>query len=237
MNHNPEIEKILEQAVQIAKEKQHEYVMTEHLLLALLRFEPFTKVVIGFGTPIDIFMMELEGYLTALVSNVSKDSDVQPKKTNSLERVFNRAHTQMLFNNRKTINTLDLFVGIHGETNSHAHYFLLKYGLRKEEFLEFWQKNYRQGDIKLDHQQANEILEEHCINLTRMASEDRLEPLIGRSSELDEMITILARRFKANVLMVGDPGVGKTAIIEGLAQEVNKGNVPEFLKGFEVWSL
>jgi ATP-dependent Clp protease ATP-binding subunit ClpA len=237
MNHNPEIEKILEQAVQIAKEKQHEYVMTEHLLLALLRFEPFTKVVIGFGTPIDIFMMELEGYLTALVSNISKDSDVQPKKTNSLERVFNRAHTQMLFNNRKTINTLDLFVGIHGETNSHAHYFLLKYGLRKEEFLEFWQKNYRQGDIKLDHQQANEILEEHCINLTRMASEDRLEPLIGRSSELDEMITILARRFKANVLMVGDPGVGKTAIIEGLAQEVNKGNVPEFLKGFEVWSL
>jgi ATP-dependent Clp protease ATP-binding subunit ClpA len=123
------------------------------------------------------------------------------------------------------------------ENNSHAHYFLLKYGIKKPEFVDFWQKNYNHNDAVITDQQATEILTEHCVNLTRLAQEDRLEPMIGRSDELDEMITVLARKFKANVLMVGDPGVGKTAIVEGLAQEVAAGRVPEFLKGHEVWSL
>jgi ATP-dependent Clp protease ATP-binding subunit ClpA len=123
------------------------------------------------------------------------------------------------------------------ENNSHAHYFLLKYGIKKTEFVEFWQANYKQSDVVFTDQQATEILTEHCINLTKMANEDRLEPMIGRSKELDEIITVLARKFKANVLMVGDPGVGKTAIVEGLAQEIAAGRVPEFLKGHEVWGL
>ena len=123
------------------------------------------------------------------------------------------------------------------ETNSHAHYFLLKYGVQKKEFAEFYQANYKQSDVKLTNQQATEILAEHCVNLTELAQQDRLEPMIGRSAELDEMITVLARKFKANVLMVGDPGVGKTAIVEGLAQEISAGRVPEFLKGHEVWGL
>jgi ATP-dependent Clp protease ATP-binding subunit ClpA len=89
----------------------------------------------------------------------------------------------------------------------------------------------------MNDQQATEVLEEYCTSLTELAKTDRLEPLIGRSTELEEMIAVLARRFKANVLMVGDPGVGKTAIIEGLAQEIAQGRVPEFLKDHEVWSL
>jgi ATP-dependent Clp protease ATP-binding subunit ClpA len=123
------------------------------------------------------------------------------------------------------------------ENNSHAHYFLLKYGIKKAEFVEFWQQNYKQSDVVFTDQQATEILTEHCTNLTKLAQEDRLEPMIGRSAELDEMITVLARKFKANVLMVGDPGVGKTAIVEGLAQEIASGRVPEFLKDHEVWGL
>jgi ATP-dependent Clp protease ATP-binding subunit ClpA len=123
------------------------------------------------------------------------------------------------------------------ETNSHAHYFLLKYGVKKAEFVDFYQSNYKQSDVRLTDAQATEILTEHCTNLTDLAQQDRLEPMIGRSAELAEMITVLARRFKANVLMVGDPGVGKTAIVEGLAQELAAGRVPEFLKGHEVWSL
>jgi ATP-dependent Clp protease ATP-binding subunit ClpA len=123
------------------------------------------------------------------------------------------------------------------ETNSHAHYFLLKYGVKKTEFVEFYQANHRLSDSGLTDQQATEILTEYCTSLTKLAQENRLEPMIGRVAELDEMITVLARKFKANVLMVGDPGVGKTAIAEGLAQEINSGQVPEFLKGHEVWSL
>ena len=236
MQNNPEIEQIVDAAVKLARDRQHEYVMTEHVLLSLIKHDPFRRVVVKFGVDVDRLEQELNSYLSSLTALVSTD-DVQPKKTNALERVFNRALTQVLFTGRRTISTMDLYLAMMSETNSHAHYFLLKYGIKKAEFVEFYQANYKQSDVRLTDQQATEILTEHCTNLTDLAREDKLEPMIGRSSELDEMITVLARKFKANVLMVGDPGVGKTAIIEGLAQEMTAGRVPEFLRGHEIWSL
>jgi ATP-dependent Clp protease ATP-binding subunit ClpA len=236
MQNNPEIEQIIDSAVKLARDSKHEYVMTEHVLLAMIRHEPFRRVLEKFGTDVLMMDQEVGSYLNSCVSlAVPKDST--PKKTNALERVFNRALTQVLFTGRRSIATLDLYLAMMAENNSHAHYFLLKYGIKKAEFVEFWQQNYKQSDVVFTDQQATEILTEHCTNLTKLAQEDRLEPMIGRSAELDEMITVLARKFKANVLMVGDPGVGKTAIVEGLAQEIASGRVPEFLKEHEVWGL
>ena len=238
MQNNPEIEHIIEQAVDLARERKHEYVLTEHVLLSLIRYAPFRQVVSKFGSDVDLMDIELSNYLDSLTSLVNNDPDVQPKKTNSLERTFNRALTQVLFTGRRAVTTVDLYLALMSETNSHAHYYLLKYGITKQEFVDFWQANYNQKEAsKLSDRQASEILEEYCVNLTQMARDDRLEPMIGRAKEVDEMVAVLARRFKSNVLMVGDPGVGKTAIIEGLAQEINAGRVPEFLKGHEVWSL
>ena len=237
MQNNPEIEQIIENAVKIALEKKHEYVLTEHLLMSMIMYMPFRSVLEKFGTDIDMLAAELDAYLESLV-NLRRDiDDLQPKKTNALERTFNRALTQVLFTGRRTVTTADLYLAIMAETNSHAHYFLLKYGVTKQEFIKFWERHYNHHDVKLSDQQANEILNEHCTDLTDLARKDRLEPLIGRDSELHEMITVLARRFKANVIMVGDPGVGKTAIVEGLAQKISKNEVPEFLKNHEVWSL
>ena len=236
MQNNPEIEQILESAVAIAHAYKHEYVITEHVLLALIRHDPFRRVVEKFGADVALFDQELTNYIGSLVSLV-KDPAPQPRKTNALERVFNRALTQVLFTGRKQVSTIDLMVAMLAETNSHAHYFLLKYGIKKQEFVDFWQSNYTHAGVSMNDHQATQILEEHCTNLTQLAKEDRLEPMIGRGAELEEMITVLARRFKANVLMVGDPGVGKTAIIDGLAQEIAADRVPEFLKGHEVWGL
>ena len=236
MQNNPEIEQIIDASVKLARDRRHEYVMTEHVLLSMVRHEPFRRVLEKFGTEVALLDSELDAYLESCVSLVTA-KDVQPKKTNALERVFNRALTQVLFTGRRTVSTLDLYLAMMAENNSHAHYFLLKYGVKKAEFAEYWQSNYKQSDVVFTDQQATEILEEHCVNLTQLARDDQLEPMIGRSEELNEMITVLARKFKANVLMVGDPGVGKTAIVEGLAQEVYAGRVPEFLKGHEVWSL
>ncbi len=240
MQHHPEIENIVESAVKIARDLRHEYVTTEHLLLAMVRHAPFRKTLDTFGVAIDQMDLEIEAYLISLVSLLSKSDDVQPKKTQALERIFNRANVQVMFTGRRTMATIDMYLSMMSESNSHAHYFLLKYGVKKTEFVEHWQKTYKaasaaEGGMSKD--QADEILSEYCENLTGKAQKNQLEPLIGRGTELEEMITVLARRFKANVLMVGDPGVGKTAIIDGLAQEIIANRVPEFLKGHEVWSL
>ena len=238
MQDNPEIDAIIEHAVKIARTWRHEYVLTEHLLLSLIRHEPFRKTLAKFGCDVAMLETELCGYLDSCQSLVTQDEEATPRKTTGLERVFNRALTQVLFSGRRQIVTIDLYMAIMGETNSHAHYFLLKFGVTKAEFTEFWKRHYKtEKSAGMNDQQATEVLEEYCTSLTTLATTDRLEPLIGRSTELEEMIAVLARRFKSNVLMVGDPGVGKTAIIEGLAQEIAQGRVPEFLKDHEVWSL
>lgn len=238
MQNNPEIELVVDQAVKIAREKSHEYVTTEHLLLSLIRHAPFRKTLDRFGVEITQMDQEINAYLDSLKSLVKTDPDLQPRKTQTLERLFNRANVQVMFTGRRTLTTLDLYLSIMAETNSHAHYFLLKYGVKKTEFADFYSKNYTAAEAaRMNATQANEILTEYCTNLTAMAQADQLEPLIGRQTELHEMITVMARRFKANVLMVGDPGVGKTCIVDGLAQEIIAGRVPEFIKNHEVWGL
>ena len=237
MQNNPEIEQLVDQAVKIARTKQHEYVLTEHLLLAMIQHAPFRKVVEKYGVEVEMMEAELDAYLDSQMNLVRDRADLQPRKTQTLERIFNRANVQVMFTGRRALSVIDLYLSIMAETNSHAHYYLLKYGIRKSEFVEFYQKTYSQADIKLSSQQADDILTEHCTNITAQAAANQLEPLIGRVDELQEMITVMARRFKANVLMVGDPGVGKTCIVDGLAQEINAGRVPEFLKGYEVWGL
>jgi ATP-dependent Clp protease ATP-binding subunit ClpA len=237
MQNNPEIEHLVEQSVKIARDMKHEFVLTEHLLLALLRYDPFRKCLDRFGADVPNMEQEVANYLSGLTSLVKDIDDLQPRKTTALERIFNRANVQAMFTGRRYMTTIDLYLSLMAETNSHTHYFLLKYGVKKQEFTEHWQKTYNHQDAKLSESQANEILDEYCVNLSALAANNKLEPLIGRSTELAEMITVLARRFKSNVLMVGDPGVGKTAIVEGLAQELVAGRVPEFLKDHEVWSL
>jgi len=237
MQNNPEIEAIVEDAVRIARENQHEYVLTEHLLLSLIRHAPFRKVLEKFGVAVDVLEAELESYIRSLVNLVKLDKDLQPRKTQALERLFNRANVQVMFTGRRSMATVDLYLSIMSEAHSHAQYFMLKHGVKKQEFVEFWQKNYNHSDAKLTNNQANDILQEYCTNLTEMAKSGKLEPMIGRQEEVQELITVLARRFKANVLMVGDPGVGKTHIVDGLAQEINAGRVPEFIKDHEVWGL
>jgi ATP-dependent Clp protease ATP-binding subunit ClpA len=236
MQQNPEIEQILAQAQKLARVKKHEYVTLEHLALALIRHQPFKQVIHKFGVSVDHLDEDLESYIDSMIS-LRMDRVEDPKKTNALERVFNRALTQVLFTGRRQITTIDLWLAMMNETNSHAHYYFLKHGMEKKEFIEFWQANYTAKDGVLSDDQADEILAEHCINFSQKAREDRLEPLIGRSTELNEIITVLAKKFKSNVLMVGDPGVGKTAIAEGLATLIYQGHVPEFLKNHEVWSL
>ena len=242
MNNSPEIEAIIEQAIELSKQRKHQYCTIEHLLLSLITHTPFKKCLDSFGCETTNMIQEVTSYvdsLHAIVAKVDPDQEVQPRKTNSLERVMNRSVTQVLFTGRRQVTTIDLYLSIASEGNSHAHYFLLKYGINKNDFVAHWQKTYKGSEFtsKLTDNQADEILEEYTTNLTNLARQGKLEPLIGRSTELDDIVNVLAKRFKSNVLMVGDPGVGKTAIAEGLAQMIADKTVPEFLHGHELYSL
>lgn len=242
MNNSPEIENIIEKAIIFAKERRHEYCTVEHLLLSLITFSPFRKCLDSFGVDVDLMVQEVDAYLNSLVairSKLPEDQEVQPKKTNSLERTMNRSVTQVLFTGRRQVTTIDLYLSIAAEGNSHAHYYLLKYGVTKNEFIQHWQKTYKSQEITagLTDTQAEEILEEYTINLTSLARSGKIEPMIGREKEVEDIVNVLAKRFKSNVLMVGDPGVGKTAIAEGLAQKIVEKQVPEFLRDHELYSL
>ena len=239
MHSSPEIENIIERAIDSAKQRNHHYCTVEHLLWALVTHPPFKKCLNSFNVDTDLMVTEIEAYLNALHAIESKEADCQPRKTNTLERVMNRSVTQVLFTGRQQMMTIDLYLSIMNEGSTHGHYFLLKYGVAKNDFVTHWQRTYKGGAYSgtITPNQADEILEEFTINLTALARQDKLEPVIGRTKEIDDIINVLAKRFKSNVLMVGDPGVGKTAIAEGIAQSIVNDEVPDFLQGYELYSL
>ena len=235
---NPEIDSIIELATAKAAEKNHEYVTLEHLLHAMVSNEPFNTVITNFGCDVTNLIKDLETYLTNQTHLVSKGYDVVPKKTHSLERVFNRAFTQVLFSGRHHLQVIDLFLSIMTEEKSHARYFLVKYGLDRSKIIEYWNKNYAESkNKKKTKSQADNILEEYCINLNELAEQGKIDPVIGRDIEIDEITHVLAKRNKSNILMVGDPGVGKTAIAEGLALNIVSGDIPEYLNDYIVYNL
>jgi len=239
MNNSPEIDNVIEQAIALAKNYNHEYVTIEHLLLALVMHKPFKKCITSFGADAEALIADLTNYVAAFHAIKSKDPDCKPRKTNTLERVMSRAVTQVLFTGRRQVTTIDIFLSVASESNSHAHYFLLKYGITKNDFLLHWQRTYKHGEYthKISESEADEILNEFTTNLTELAKNDKIEPVIGRHQEINDIINVLAKRFKRNVLMIGDPGVGKTAIAEGIALAIVNEEVPDFLKNHEVYSL
>ncbi len=244
MRSNPEIEKIISNACLLAKEYRHQYVTLEHLLIALVEFQSFNQLLVDFGVSAEDLLRDLYDYVGQQDNLVTlEDTEVAPQRTHALERVFNRAFTQVLFSAREEMLPIDLFLSISQEPQSHAAYFLIKWGVARKQLVEFFTernadrlgKNVKRETSKKDY--ADKILDEFCTNLNKQVAEGKIDPLIGREYEVEEITQVLARRHKSNVLMIGDPGVGKTAIAEGLAYKIVNSDVPEYLKPYTVYNL
>ena len=236
---NSEIDEIIRRATKYAAKYEQAYVTIDHLTLALLTYKSFYTTVKSTGVDIDNLILELKNHVTSLSDIAITQIGEMPKKTHGLERVFNRALTHVLFSGRPQMLPVDLYQSIMAEANSHSVYFMEKYGMDQDAIME---KEYAthegSGDvIKMSDGQVKEILNEYCDNLNTLAIEGKIDPVIGRTEELDEIIDVFAKRNKRNIIMVGDPGVGKTAVAEGLALKITQGLVPEFLKEYEVFNL
>lgn len=236
---NPEIEVIVNAAINSAKEHNHEYVSLEHLLKGTVQFKPFNELLVAFGVDVDALVLDIDAYLATQKYLVSQDEHCEPKKTHALERVFNRAFTQVLFSGRSHIQVVDLFLSMTNESNSHAAYFMIKYGMDRNKLIEFYNENYQEAKSKktATKMRAMDVLDQYCTNLSESAAAGNIDPVIGREFEIAEIAQVLAKRNKSNVLLVGDPGVGKTAIAEGLAKNIVEGNVPDYLKDYTVYNL
>ena len=235
---NPEIETIIANATNVAESKNHEYVTLEHLLQGMLSYDPFAEFITNYGADIDKMQQELDDYLDKQEYLKNIANSIVPKKTHSLERVFNRAYTQVLFSGRQSLQTIDLFLSIMNEDKSYASYLMIKYGIDRNRLVNLWNKTFSDvKSTKRHRSKADEILEEYCDNLNQLAEAGKIDPVIGREYEIDEISQVLAKRNKSNILMVGDPGVGKTAIAEGLALSIINGDVPAYLKDFTVFNL
>jgi len=235
MKTGKEVDKVLEVATNIASKYGHSYISTEHMLLAILKNNQFAKLLIKFGVQLDEMCLDLESHI---VNQYGKYTNSKPVKTQSLERVFNRSLTSVLFSGRDQVQIVDIFVSLMQENNSHSSYFLMKYNINRDEFLEFVKRNDRNSALSRQQQQyLNGIINEFCEDLTKEATENKLDPVVGRDDVINDITQTFARRNKSNVLMVGDPGVGKTAVAEGLAVKIINKEVPEYLYDHAVYNL
>jgi ATP-dependent Clp protease ATP-binding subunit ClpA len=232
-----ELQMVFDKAIDVAKKLNHEYITLEHLCFAMLCEESFSKCVSGFGADTDYIRKNLEHYLkNKLTEIVIPEGVAKPKKTQAVERALNRAFTQVLFNGRQKIECTDVFLAIMSEKKSFAFYYIQQANIDKDKFADYLNNELDSTDEETDNQ-STKALKAFTTNLNELVSKDKVDPVIGRIEELENIALALGRRSKNNVILVGDPGVGKTAIAEGLAYNIVKGAVPEFLKNYTVYNL
>jgi ATP-dependent Clp protease ATP-binding subunit ClpA len=244
-----ELEVSLHMAFVEARQKQHEFITVEHLLLAMLDNPSAAEVLKACGVDLD----ELRGVLTDFINEhtprlaAHSDADTQP--TQGFQRVIQRAILHVQSSGKKEVTGANVLVAVFGEKESHAVYFLNQRGVTRLDVVNYiahgitktpQQKQDKAAEAKDDSDAGSEsqgALDAYTVNLNGMARNGKIDPLIGREHELERVIQVLCRRRKNNPLLVGEAGVGKTAIAEGLARRINEGDVPELLREYQVYSL
>jgi ATP-dependent Clp protease ATP-binding subunit ClpA len=234
-----ELQLVFDKAIKDAKKLKHEYVTLEHLLYAMLCEEAFVNLMTEYGADVAYIKSNLEHHLKNNNDIKTDQKKFKPKKTHTVERCLNRAFTQVLFNGRTHIELRDVLLSMLNEKKSVCVYWLNEGNVNKTKFAEFVAEELDSVEMVDEENSgdAKKALKSFTTNLNDEVKKGKVDPIIGRNDELESLALALGRRAKNNVLMVGDPGVGKTAIAEGLAYNIINDQVPDFLKEFKVYSL
>src|ERR1700722_4519798 len=256
------LEQSLHRALALANERHHEYATLEHLLLALIDDQDAAAVMRACNVDLDKLRRSLTAYLESELENLVSDGNEDSKPTAGFQRVIQRAVIHVQSSGREEVTGANVLVAIFAERESHAAYFLqeqdmtrydavnyISHGIAKRPGAsdtsrlprgtdeEHESRDSKDSKDSPDPKKKEGALEAYCVNLNRKAREGRIDPLIGREAEVQRTIQVLCRRQKNNPLLVGDPGVGKTAIAEGLARKIINADVPEVLAESTVFAL
>ncbi len=233
----------LERAFHAARIRRHEYAGLEHLLLALLDDPVAGKAIAACGGDVETLRAEVVIYLADHLESLPEDVEVEPGPTLALARVVQRAGVHAISSETSRIDGGSILISLYEESESHAVYLLRKQGIEKIDLLEYVSHGIVEPgaleapEAEAEGGPAKDPLAAYTVDLLARAEEGRIDPLVGRDAEIERTVQILARRRKNNPLLVGEPGVGKTAIAEGLALRIHEGTVPEILKESRVYAL
>lgn len=244
-----ELEISLHMAFVESRQKRHEFITVEHLLLAMLDNISAIEVLNGCSINIEDLRTLLLDHVARHTPTVSGSGEVDTQPTLGFQRVIQRAILHVQSSGKKEVTGANVLVAIFGEKDSHAVYFMQQKGLSRLDVVNFLSQNVakvsQSSEIKPggneseseQEQSAGGVLENYTVNLNAQALSNKIDPLVGRDKELERVVQTLCRRRKNNPLLVGEAGVGKTAIAEGLAKRIVEGDVPDVLLNYQVYSL
>jgi ATP-dependent Clp protease ATP-binding subunit ClpA len=251
------LEKTLHAALTDAGERRHEYATLEHLLLALIDDEDAAQVMAACGVDLTELTAVVKQYLEQEYQSLQSDESADPQPTAGFQRVIQRAILHVQSSGKDTVTGANVLVALFSERDSYAVYFLQQQDMSRLDAVSFISHGIGKGGKQIENRppdgaentetqsedkpgekgKKETALDQFTVNLNKKAEDGRIDPLIGRGPEVDRTVQILCRRSKNNPLYVGDPGVGKTAIAEGLARKIVEGEVPEVLQDAVIYSL
>ena len=249
-----DLEKSLHRALALAVQRHHEFATLEHLLLALLEDPDAIAVLKACGVDLERLERELESFIDEELESLSTDEAVEAKPTTGFQRVVQRAVLHVQSSGRDEVTGANILVAIFSERESHAVYFLQEQDMSRYDAVNYIShriakvpgQSGQAGSVSGADEDAREenvvkegpaALDAYCVNLNAKAQAGRIDPLIGRDAEVERTIQVLCRRTKNNPLYVGDAGVGKTALAEGLARRIENDEVPQVLEGAVIFAL
>jgi len=235
-------------AVREAKKRRHEYVSIEHILFAILYDPTGMEIIENCGGNVENLITALENFFEEKIERIPDGNEYVLQQTIGFQRVIQRAVNHARSAEKQEVTVSDILASIFLEKDSHAEYFLGAEGVTRLDVLNYISHSVSKtpyedspGSLtrsnKEERKKKGNPLELFTTNLVKLAREDKLDPLIGRSIEMERTMQVLCRRRKNNPVFVGDPGVGKTAMAEGLAQKIQKANIPDLLKDVEIFAL